>query len=158
LPRLARGRTCHRGGAGPRAAEKGWRSSGRRGNRDGGLGRRGERVRDGARRGLEQRAGLLELPATGVAPEAVVTYLGTTGREHVLEEATDELHGRQGRAARALCVVVAIAERHLAILDPLQTTVADGDAEDVATQVLEHFAATAGGLTVYDPVFLPDLR
>jgi adenosylmethionine-8-amino-7-oxononanoate aminotransferase len=43
-------------------------------------------------------------------------------------------------------------------LDPLQTTVADGDAEDVATQVLEHFAATAGGLTVYDPVFLPDLR
>jgi len=92
------------------------RAACRRGNRDGGLRRRGEPVRGGAWRGVKQRAGLLELPATGVAPEAVVTYLGATGWEHVLEEATDELQGRQGRAARALRVVVAIAEGHLDIL------------------------------------------
>ena len=92
------------------------RTACRRGSRDAGLGRRGQRVRGAARRGVEQRAGPCELPATGVAPEAVVTHLGATGREHVLEEATDEPHGRQGRAAQALRVVVAMAERHLAIL------------------------------------------
>jgi len=55
------------------------------------------------------------LPATGVAPEAVVTHLGATGWEHVLEEATDELQGRQGR--RRVVEILAGIERRPAITD-----------------------------------------
>ena len=44
----------------------------------------------------QQRPCLRELGATSGTPEAVVTYLGTTARQDVQEEAVDELGGRQG--------------------------------------------------------------
>jgi len=43
----------------------------------------------------------------------------------------------------------------LKTIDLLQAAVGDGDAEDVAAQVIQHLAAAAGRLTIDHPVFLP---
>ena len=57
-----------------------------------------------------------------------------------------------------MAAVVAIAEGHLAVLDPFQTAVADGNAKDIAAQIFEHLLALARVLAMHHPVLVPDLR
>ena len=66
---------------------------------------------------VQQSTGLLELPARGVAPEAVIAHLDTTRWQHVLEKAADELQGRQAEAAQFLGAAVPVAKGHLAVFD-----------------------------------------
>ena len=47
--------------------------------------------------------------------------------------------------------IVPIAERDLAVLDAFQTAIGDGDAEDVATEVVEDLLAAPSVLAVHDP-------
>lgn len=54
----------------------------------------------------------------------------------MLQEARDELQGGQRDSADLLATAVAITEGHLSVLDLFQATVGDGDAEDVAAQVV----------------------
>ena len=54
----------------------------------------------------------------------------------MLEEALEKGHACQGDSANALGPIVSIAEGDLPVLDPFQTAIGDGDAEDVAAQVV----------------------
>ena len=69
----------------------------------------------------------------------------------MLEEALEKLDARERDPANVLRPIVPIAEGDLPVLDSFQTAVGDGDAEDVAAQVVEDFLAAAGVLAMHDP-------
>jgi hypothetical protein len=75
----------------------------------------------------------------------------------MLEEALEKLHAREGHPAKVLRPIVPITEGDLAVLHSFQTAVGDGDAEDVAAQVVEDLLAAPGVLAVDDPRFRPDI-
>jgi hypothetical protein len=107
---------------------------------------------------VKQRASEIELvPARGT-PKAVVTDLGKAAWEDVLEETAEELEAGEGDAPHLVSTVVAKAEGHVAVVEGLETTIADGDAEEISAQVVEHLVAAAGGLSVHHPGYLPDAR
>jgi hypothetical protein len=68
----------------------------------------------------------------------------------VLEEADDELQGRESHAAQLLVAAFPVPEGDLSVVDLLQPAVGEGDPEDVPAQVVEHFAAAAGWLTIHE--------
>lgn len=74
----------------------------------------------------------------------------------MLEKASDKLDSGQRNAAHLLGTVIAIAETDHAVVDGFQAAVGDGDAEDVASEVIENLVATTGVLGMNNPVFLPD--
>jgi len=86
-----------------------------------------------------------------------MAHLGKTLGQDVLEEALEELGHRQGQMSDLLTLVVSIAEGHPTVRQRLQTRVAQGDAEDVAAQILEDFFSAPGVLGVNDPVLAPEL-
>jgi hypothetical protein len=69
----------------------------------------------------------------------------------MLEEALEKLDAGEGDPSKASGPIVPIAEGDLPVLDAFQTAVGDGDAEDVAAQVVEGSLAAAGVLTMHDP-------
>ena len=69
----------------------------------------------------------------------------------MLEEALQKLDAGERDPATVLGPIVPIAEGDLPVLDSFQTTVGDGDAEDVAAQVVEDFVAAPSVLAVHDP-------
>jgi hypothetical protein len=75
----------------------------------------------------------------------------------VLEEALEKLDAGERHPAKVLGPIVPIAEGDLLVLDSFQTTVGDGDAEDVAAQIVEDLLAAPGVLAVDDPRLRPDL-
>ena len=76
--------------------------------------------------------------------------------KHVLEESRDEFDAGQREAPDFLRPVIAVAESDYTVVDGFKPAVRDGDAEDVASEVVEHFIAAAGVLGMNDPVFFPD--
>src|SRR5258706_12752944 len=90
------------------------------------------------------------------AENSVVTDFGDTARKNVLEESPDEFDSRQSDPLYLLGAIVAIPEADRAIVDGFDAAVGDGDAKDVASEVIENLVATAGVLGMNDPVFLPD--
>ena len=76
----------------------------------------------------------------------------------MLEETAEKLDAGKGDAPEQVSAVVAIAEGHVAVVEGLETTIADGDAEEIAAQVVEHLLAAARGLSVHHPGNLPDAR
>jgi hypothetical protein len=76
----------------------------------------------------------------------------------MLEEALEKRHPCECHPSEVLGPIVPIAERDLPVLDPFQSTVRDGDAEDVATQVVEDLLTAPGVLAVDDPRLRPDIR
>jgi hypothetical protein len=105
---------------------------------------------------VQQSASEIEFLSTRRTPEAVVTHLGKAAGEHMLEETAEKLDTGEGDAAQLLSAVVAIAEGHVAVVEGLETTIADGDAEQIAAQVVEHLLAAARRLSVHHPGYLPD--
>src|SRR6266540_4937764 len=105
----------------------------------------------------QQSTCLLELFSTSGTPDAVIAYLGTTARQRVLQEATNELHTRDRLAAQLLAAVVAIAKGDHTVVNALQPAVADSHAKDVAGQIVEHLPARACSLAMGHPLFLPYL-
>jgi adenosylmethionine-8-amino-7-oxononanoate aminotransferase len=76
----------------------------------------------------------------------------------MVEETAEKLDAGEGDAPQLVSAVVAIAEGYVAVVEGLETTIADGDAEQIAAQVIEHLLAAAGRLSVHHPGYLPDGR
>ena len=68
----------------------------------------------------------------------------------------NELHARQRDMTDLMGLVIAIAESNEAAVDRFQAAVGDGDAEDVASEIVQDLLTMAGMFTVNDPVFLPE--
>jgi hypothetical protein len=73
-----------------------------------------------------------------------------------LEEAADELLGLESGGSEGAGVGGAIAEGDLAVVQLEDAVIADGDAKDVGSQILEGVESIAHGLAMDDPVLLPD--
>jgi hypothetical protein len=73
----------------------------------------------------------------------------------MLEESPQELFGGQTDPPDLLTLVVPVAKGDLAVVQGLQTRLADGDAEDVASQILQDFVSAAGVPGVDDPGLMP---
>ena len=74
----------------------------------------------------------------------------------MLEEALEKLHAGECHPAEMSGPIVSIAEGDLPVLDPFQRTVGDGDAKDIAAQVVEDLLAAPGVLAVDDPGSRPN--
>ena len=70
------------------------------------------------------------------------------------EETADKLHCRESHSfGFAFIAIVKIFERHLIALDRDNAMIADGNAEDVATEVFDQFLhAIERGLNKYFPI------
>jgi hypothetical protein len=104
------------------------------------------------RRAGQERSGLIELATAGGTPDSVIAHLPTSAREHMLEEAPEKLDAGARDPAKVLRPIVPIAERYLAVLDPFQCAVGEGDAKNVAAQIVEDLVAAPGGLAEHDPI------
>jgi hypothetical protein len=106
------------------------------------------------RAGGEQRATVDQfLSANPIGEEAEVTDADQSGRQHVEQEAADELDRIQGHDLGAGMVrVVFPVEADVAVFHRSKAVIGDGDAMSVASQILEHASwATEGRLDVNDP-------
>ena len=109
---------------------------------------------DGCCGGREQSAAMNQfLFADSIGEEAEVADADQAGRQHVEQEAADELdciqsHGLGPGVIRIVFPVKADA----AVFQSAKTVVGDGDAMSVASQILEHTpGSTEGRLDVNDP-------
>jgi len=95
---------------------------------------------DGRRRGSEQSATVLQLLfADAIGEEAEVTDADQSGRQHVEQEAADELDRIQGHGLGAGVIgVVFPVKADVTILQSAKPVIGDGDAMSVASQILEH--------------------
>jgi hypothetical protein len=92
----------------------------------------------------------------GGAEEAEIADLDEAPGQDVLEEAVDELFGREGAEGGLAGRRRAVTESDLVVFEFDQAAIADGDSKDVGSQVLESSAAIADRFTVDDPILLPD--
>ena len=76
--------------------------------------------------------------------------------EQMIQETADELDGCQADLTRLPGFFVAETEGNHAVLTSQDAAVGEGDAEDVASQILQGTSAIADGLAVHDPRLLPD--
>jgi hypothetical protein len=90
------------------------------------------------------------------AEEAEIADLDESPGQDVLEEAVDELFGGEGAIRVLASNGGAVAKGDLVVFEFYQAAVADGDPEDVGSQVLEGSAAVADRFTVDNPILLPD--
>ena len=112
--------------------------------------------------GRRRRLQLQHLPcpggvvAVGGMPQAKVADLVEAARQHVLEEAAHKLFAAEPAGAPAAGPAVAVFEGDAGVLEADDAGVGDGDAEDVAGEVVEHrLLAAAPGGDVGDPVLVP---
>src|SRR5712691_8311047 len=90
------------------------------------------------------------------AKQAVVTDLDEPIREQVLEEAADELCGADRTTLNLISGGLFIRESDVPIFQLAQAVVADSDAKDVRSEILEGLCAGAYRFGMHHPVFLPD--
>ena len=74
----------------------------------------------------------------------------------MLEEAVDEFFCGEGAELVQAGIGRAVAKSDLIVFELDQAAVADGDAEDVGSQVLKDSAAVADWFAVNDPILFPD--
>ena len=98
-----------------------------------------------------------EVLTVGWTEEAIVTHLDQAFGQDVLQKTLGELGGGQ-RAELGLTGVGFVAEGDLVVLDLDDAAVAEGDAKDVGSKILEGRATVANRLAVNDPVLLPHVR
>lgn len=97
----------------------------------------------------------MELRTAGGTPDSVVSDFDTAAWQDVLKEASNEFTGGKRDAAGLLSLVIAVAETDLTVVDGFDPAVGDGDAEDVAAEIVEDLVTASCRLTVNDPWFLP---
>ena len=115
---------------------------------------------DGSRRkrwGGYLGTGFFELCRGRRTPETVVANFHESSRQDVLQEPRDEVLAGDRDVLQLVCLVVAIVEGNLTVVDRVDAAVADGDAVDVAGEVGEDGLSASSVLAVHDPVLLPDL-
>lgn len=106
---------------------------------------------------LQQGHGRRMTVATSGAVQSVVPNFSQAAGQNVLEEPFDKLPHREPDPFDLLGSVVPIAKGDLALLQAFQARVGDSDAEHVAAQIIEHFLAPAGMLSMHDPFLAPGL-
>ena len=94
--------------------------------------------------------------SAGRTPDAVVADFHTATGQDVLEKPADEVLSAKRDMTYLPAAVVAIPEADHAVVEGFQTAVGDGNAEDVAAEIIEDFFATASVLRVNDPFLLPE--
>ncbi len=94
--------------------------------------------------------------ALGGAEETEIADLDEAPGQDVLEEAVDELIGGEGAELDLAGSGRAVAKGDLVVFEFDQAAVADGDPEDVRSQILEGSAAIADRFAVDHPLLLPD--
>jgi hypothetical protein len=94
--------------------------------------------------------------ALGGAEETEIADLDEAPGQDVLEEAVDELFGGESAERGLAGIGRAVAKGDLIVFEFYQAAVADGDPEDVGSQVLEGSAAIADRFAVDDLLLLPD--
>jgi len=95
-----------------------------------------------------------------VAEEAEVTDAVKSVRQHMDQEAADELRGREAHRLPAIVVPVILpVEAHLAIVHGHQAVVGDGNAMGVAPDIVENlFRSGERPLGIDDPIGVPGRR
>ena len=104
----------------------------------------------------QQSPGAGELGFLRRAPYSVVADFDPASWQNMLEETVEELVSRKHDAPDCLSAIVAVAEADLTVVERFQWAVGDGDAEDVAAQIVENLFTAPGRFAVNDPVFLPE--
>lgn len=107
------------------------------------------------RAGREQLPGLVQQAPLAGAEQTVVTHLDEARWQDVLEEAADELLSGQRAALNSIGGRLFVGESDVAIFQLTDAVVADRDAEDVRSKILEGGDARADRLAVNYPVFFP---
>jgi len=93
----------------------------------------------------------------GGTPQAIVPDFVEPLGQHMLQQAADELGGRQGHGLPAMISGVLVAEADLAVLDREQTAIGQRNPVDIPAQVVQDLLrALEGGFAVDDPSFGPD--
>lgn len=87
---------------------------------------------------------------------AEVAYFHESGRQHVLEEAPDELHSVESHGSPAVAMRFTVPEGNAVILGFDDTVVGDCDFEDIGGEVFDGGEAVAYGLAVNVPLDIPD--
>ena len=98
----------------------------------------------------------LELGGTSGTEEAVVADLGRALGQDVLEKSVDKLDSGKPDVSDFLGLVVTVAESNNAVVKRLQAAIGNGDAKNIAGEIVEHLVAPAGMLGVNHPTLLPD--
>jgi hypothetical protein len=95
--------------------------------------------------------------ALGGAEETEIADLDEAPGQNVLEEAVDELIGGEGAELELAGIGRVVAKGDLVVFELDQTAVADGNPENVGSQVLKGSAAIADRFAVDDPLLLPHI-
>jgi hypothetical protein len=97
----------------------------------------------------------LELGLAGWAEDAVVANFGGAARQDVFEEAMNELDSGKCEMPNLMRSIVGVAKTNLPSFDGFDPAVGNGDAENVAGQIVKDPVATASLLGMHDPFLLP---
>lgn len=101
-------------------------------------------------------SGFLQQLTMSGAEQTVVADLNEARREDVLQEATNELCGRNGAALELLSGRLLVGESNLTVLQIFEAPVRDSDAKDVRGEILAGCFAAANRLGMDHPGFAPD--
>jgi hypothetical protein len=105
--------------------------------------------------GFEKQSQGSQEQALGGAKETEIAHLHKAPGQNVLEEAVDELFGGESAELELAGSGRAVAKGNLVVFEFDQTAVADGDPEDVRSEILEGRASIADRFAVDDPFLLP---
>ncbi|CAN5530050.1 hypothetical protein BH20ACI3_BH20ACI3_42790 [soil metagenome] len=98
---------------------------------------------------------LKQMTITGTEqPE--VAHFDEARREHVLEEATDELFGGHGGVPELISGRFFVGESDVAVLQLAEAVVTDGHAKDVRGEILKGLDTTGNRFGVDHPGFAPE--
>ena len=89
--------------------------------------------------------------------KAVVSNLHKSGRQHVLEETAHKFHDTHRHGSPAVGLGFTVFEKDGSILYFYNPAVRDSDLKDIVGQVLETMLAGTDGLTINDPILIPDI-
>ena len=74
----------------------------------------------------------------------------------MLKETAEKLLARKRDVSSLLAAVIAIVKLDKALVDGVDPAVGDGDAEDIAAQIVQDLATRSGMLRMNDPGFFPN--
>ena len=92
------------------------------------------------------------------AEEAEAAHLLEAVGQDMLEEAADELRGREGGEFLSFGLAILITKGDLAVFEFEDAVVAQSHAKDIGSEIFQGGLAAADRLTINDPILVPDLR
>lgn len=89
--------------------------------------------------------------------DSEVADLDETKRQDMLEKSSNKLQDLQATGFGFLRFTVFIRKGDLSILQLYEFVIGNGDPIDIGRYILDNFLSRSGGLTMDNPIFLPDL-